>query len=97
MRNGDLAPVGKHLAAASLELRPGGEGALVTDFVYRDDESSAFAESTLRDVAHALAAPRDGKAPWIASAEVTHRSRTVEVRAKIAERLLETLKKVGAR
>jgi hypothetical protein len=97
MRNGDLGPVGKHLAAASIELRPGGEGALVADFVYRDDESSAFAESTLRDVAHALSAPRDGKPPWIASAEVNHQSRTVEVKAKIAERLLETLKKVGAR
>ncbi len=86
LRNGDLGPVGKHLAAASLELRPGGEGALVTDFVYRDDESSAFAESTLRDVARALAAPQDGKPPWIAAAEVTQQSRTVEVKAKIAER-----------
>ena len=97
LRNGDLGPVGKHLAAASIELRPGGEGALVADFVYRDDESSAFSESTLRDVASALSRPGDGRPPWIASAEVTHQSRTVEVKAKIAERLLDTMKKVGAR
>jgi hypothetical protein len=60
LRNGDLAPVGKHLASASLELRPGGEGALAAAFVYRDDEASAFAEPTLRDVAHALSTPGEG-------------------------------------
>ena len=97
LRNGDLGPVGRHLAAASLELRPGGEGALAAAFYYRDDESSAFAEVTLRDVAHALSTPGDGKPPWIASAEVGHQGRTVTVKATIAERLLETLKRVGAR
>jgi hypothetical protein len=97
LRNGDLSPVGKHLAAASLELRPGGEGALLAAFVYRDDEAATFAETTLRDVAHALSTPGDGKPPWIGSAEVSQQARTVTVKATIAERLLQTMKRVGAR
>jgi hypothetical protein len=88
LRKGDLEPVGRKLASATIALRPGKEGMLVT-FQYPEDDPAAWAELTLRQVGERLSGSQ--KLAWLKTMTVSREGNAVIARVELPASLLAQL------
>jgi hypothetical protein len=93
LRKGDLEPVGRRLSSATVALRPGKEGMIVT-FQYPDDDPAAWAELTLRQVGERLSNTQ--KLAWLKTLTVAREGNAVVARVELPPSLLEQLPSVGS-
>ena len=92
-----FAQVGSKMSDLTLELAPGGVGALEGSLSYSDDRAATAAEQTLREALAAMARRKTPPFAWLCKATVGHTPGTgrVLVSAPLPRSLLGALRELG--
>jgi hypothetical protein len=93
LRKGDLEPLGRKLASATIALRPAREGLIVT-FQYPEDDPAAWAEMTLKQVGDRLSNTQ--KLAWLKTLTVSREGNAVVARVELPPSLIEKLPNVAS-
>jgi len=88
-----LAPLGRRLVDATVDLAPGSEGAFDVGLAYADPSAAGAAEQTLRDILAAIARKRPDGVAWLAAATVDRlpQSSRVSISVPLPSELMKLL------